>query len=147
MVVSLTNYGAKIVTLNVPGKDAKFADVMLGFKSITEYQKGGASQGAVIGPFANRIANAQFTIDGETYQFEQNNAKACLHSGSGNWAVKVWDAEQQGNVTTFTLKTPDGEAGFPGNKQVKVIYTLTEKNELRIDYSITTDKACHFFPF
>ncbi len=143
MVVTLTNYGAKIVSIYVPDKNGDFADVMLGFNSIEKYLEWGASHGAVVGPFANRIANAQFTIGEETYQLPVNNGEACLHSGPDSWYRKVWDYEQNGNSTVFTLESPDGEFGFPGNKKVKVTYTLTENNELKIDYEVTTDKATH----
>jgi aldose 1-epimerase len=144
MVVALTNYGAKIVSIYAPDKEGNFADVMLGFKSVDDYQKFGASHGAIVGPFANRIANAQFTIDGTTYHFPVNNGEACLHSGPDSWYRKVWDGSQDGNVTKFSLESPDGEFGFPGNKKVTVTYTLTDDNELKIDYHLTTDKACHF---
>lgn len=144
MTVVLTNYGAKIVSIYVPDRDGNFADVMLGFKSIDDYQQYGASHGAVVGPFANRIANAQFTIDGETYHFPVNNGEATLHSGPDSWYRKVWDYEKNGNVTVFSLESPDGEFGFPGNKKVTVTYTLTNDNELKIDYHVTTDKASHF---
>jgi aldose 1-epimerase len=143
MIVTLTNYGAKIVSIYSPDKQGNFADVMLGFKSISEYQQYGASHGAVVGPYANRIANASFTIDGETYQLPVNNGSACLHSGPDSWYRKVWDYEENGNTTTFWLTSNDGEFGFPGNKTVKTTYTLTKDNELKIDYEITTDKACH----
>lgn len=143
MIVTLTNYGAKIVSVYVPDKKGDFADVILGFKSISEYQQYGASHGTVVGPFANRIANASFTIDGETYQLPVNNGTACLHSGPDSWYRKVWDYEKNGNITTFSLTSADGEFGFPGNKTVKTTYTLTEDNELKIDYEITTDKPCH----
>lgn len=143
MVVTLTNYGAKIVSVYVHGKDGKFADVMLGFKSIAEYEQYGASHGAVVGPFANRIANASFVIDDVTYNLPVNNGKNSLHSGPNSWYRKVWDFQKDGNVTVFTLTSVDGEFGFPGNKTVKTTYTLTDDNELKIDYEITTDKACH----
>jgi len=143
MVVTLTNYGAKIVSIYVPDKNGDFADVMLGFNSLEKYLEWGASHGAVVGPFANRIANAKFTIGEETYQLPVNNSEACLHSGPDSWYRKVWDYEQNGNSTVFTLESPDGEFGFPGNKKVKVTYTLTENNELKIDYEVTTDKATH----
>ena len=143
MVVTLTNYGAKIVSIYVPDKNGDFADVMLGFNSLEKYLEWGASHGAVVGPFANRIANAKFTIGEETYQLPVNNGEACLHSGPDSWYRKVWDYEQNGNSTVFTLESPDGEFGFPGNKKVKVTYTLTENNELKIDYEVTTDKATH----
>lgn len=144
MLVTLTNYGAKIVSVYAPDKKGNFADVVLGFKSIADYQQYGASHGAVVGPYANRIANASFIIDGVTYNFPVNNGEACLHSGPDSWYRKVWDYKKEGNVTVFTLKSADGDFGFPGNKTVQVTYTLTEDNELKIDYEITTDKACHF---
>ncbi len=143
MVVTLTNYGAKIVSIYAPDRDGNFADVMLGFKSIAEYQEYGASHGAVVGPFANRIANASFTIDSVTYNLPVNNGKACLHSGPDSWYRKVWDFKAEGNAVTFSLASADGEFGFPGNKTVKATYTLTDENELKIDYEVTTDKPCH----
>lgn len=144
MIVTLTNYGAKIVSIYAPDKKGRFADVLLGFKSIADYQEYGASHGAVVGPFANRIANATFTINNETYNFPVNNGKACLHSGPDSWYRKVWNYNKDGNTTVFKLESADGEFGFPGNKQVQVTYTLTNDNELKIDYKLTTDKACHF---
>ena len=144
MVVTLTNYGAKIISIYVPDKKGNFADVILGFNSIQDYEQYSASHGAVVGPFANRIANAQFTIDGETYKLPVNNGEACLHSGPESWYRKVWDYDKNGNVTVFSIESPDGEFGFPGNKKATVTYTLTNDNELKIDYWVTTDKACHF---
>ncbi len=143
IVVTLTNYGAKIVSIYVPDKNGHFDDVVLGFNSIEEYKKYGASHGAVVGPFANRIANARFTIGEETYQLPVNNGEACLHSGPDSWYRKVWDYRQDGKVTTFLIESTDGEFGFPGNKKAKVTYTLTNDNELRIDYEVTTDKPTH----
>lgn len=143
IVVTLTNYGAKIVSVYTPDRNGKRADVVLGFKSIAEYQQYSASHGAVVGPFANRIANAQFKIDTITYKLPANNGRSCLHSGNDSWYRKAWDFQKDGNVTVFTLESPDGEFGFPGNKKAKVVYTLTEDNELKIDYEVTTDKACY----
>ncbi|MBN2634823.1 MAG: galactose mutarotase [Prolixibacteraceae bacterium] len=144
MIVTLTNYGAKIVSVYTADKNGNLVDILLGFKSIDDYQQYGASHGAVVGPFANRIANARFTIGEETYQLPVNNGEACLHSGPDSWYRKVWDYEKNGNVTVFSLESPDGEFGFPGNKMVRVTYTLTNDNELKIDYHLTTDKPCHF---
>ncbi len=143
MVVTLTNYGAKIISIYAPDKNRNLADILLGFNSLAEYQQYGASHGAVVGPFANRIANAQFTIGEETFQLPVNNGDACLHSGPDSWYRKVWDFEKNGNVTTFMLESADGEYGFPGNKKAKVTYTLTDDNELKIDYEVTTDKPTH----
>ena len=143
MIVTLTNYGAKIVSIYSADRDGKFADVMLGFKSIADYQQYGASHGAVVGPFANRIANASFVIDGDTFNLPVNNGKACLHSGPDSWYRKVWDFEGEGNTITFTITSVDGEFGFPGNKTAKATYTLTDENELKIEYEVATDKACY----
>ncbi len=144
MMVTLTNYGAKIVSIYAPDKKGRMADVVLGFNSIADYEQYGASHGAIVGPFANRIANATFSIDGETYNLPVNNGEACLHSGPNSWYRKVWDYKKDGNVAVFSLKSGDGQFGFPGNKEVRVTYTLTDDNELKIDYELTTDKACHF---
>ncbi|MDD4108131.1 MAG: galactose mutarotase [Prolixibacteraceae bacterium] len=143
MIVTITNYGAKIVSLYVPGGKGDFADVMLGFKSIDEYMQYGASHGAVVGPFANRISNAQFVIDSDTFRLPVNNGEACLHSGPDSWYRKVWDFKQDGNKLDLMLESPDGEFGFPGNKKARVTYTLTDYNELKIDYEVTTDKPTH----
>ncbi len=143
MLVALTNYGAKIVSVYAPDKEGNYADVVLGFNSIDDYQKYGASHGAVVGPFANRIANGRFEIDGVVYDLPVNNGEATLHSGPDSWYRKVWDFEQNENSVTFSIESPDGEFGFPGNKKVSVTYTLTGDNELRIDYKMTTDKPTH----
>lgn len=148
MVVTLTNYGAKIVSVYVPGRDGKMEDVALGFKSIDEYVSQDAGQGAVVGPYANRIAGASFEIDGETFQLEVNNHNANLHSGSESFYRQVWDAKEivtdKGTAVEMFLESPDGASGFPGNKEVKVTYTLTADNELILDYEATTDKPCYF---
>jgi len=144
MIVTLTNYGAKIVSVIVPGKNGEKADVVLGFNSLEEYRKNGASHGATIGPFANRIAGASFTIDGKAYPLPVNNGPNCIHSGPDSFYRQVWDATQTGNSVEMKISSPDGEWGFPGNKQVKVTFTLTQENELRIDYEAVTDKPAHF---
>ena len=148
MVVTLTNYGAKIVSIYVPGKDGKFEDVVMGFKSIDEYVNGDAGQGAVVGPYANRIAGASFEIDGVKYPLEVNNHNANLHSGSQSFYRQVYDAKEivtdKGPAVEMFLASPDSASGFPGNKEVKVTYTLTAANELIINYEATTDKPCFF---
>lgn len=148
MIVTLTNYGAKIVSVFAPDRNGDLEDVTLGFKSIDEYIAGDAGQGAVVGPYANRIANAQFEIDGVVYQLPKNNKNACLHSGPKSFYRQVYDAAElqsaDGQAVAMTLVSPDGQWGFPGNKVVKVTYTLTKENELKLDYEATTDKACYF---
>jgi aldose 1-epimerase len=144
MTVTLTNYGAKIVSVTVPDKNGEMADVVLGFKSLADYQKFGASHGATIGPFANRISGATFSIGDQVYNLPKNNAGNCIHSGPQSFYRQVWDATQKENSVEMNLLSTDGEWGFPGNKQVKVIFTLTDQNELRIDYQAVTDKPTHF---
>jgi len=148
IIVTLTNYGAKIVSVFAPDKTGKMEDVVLGYKNIDGYIAGDAGQGAVVGPYANRIANAQFEIDGIVYQLPQNNMKACLHSGPESFYRQVYDAKEiqtnDGPAVEMTLQSPDLQWGFPGNKNVKVTYTLTKDNGLKIDYEATTDKACYF---
>ena len=148
VIVTLTNYGAKIVSVFAPDKNGNMEDVVLGFKSIEEYVAGDAGQGAVVGPYANRIANGQFEIDGQVYQLPVNNHKACLHSGTESFYRQVYDAKEiqtaDGPAVEMTLQSPDGQWGFPGNKNIKVTYTLTKDNGLKIDYEATTDKACYF---
>lgn len=146
--VMLTNYGAKIVSVKVPDREGNLADVVLGFNSIGEYATQDAGQGAVVGPYANRIAKARFELNGETYQLEVNNHQANLHSGSNSFYRQVYDAKEvevaDGTAVEMTLHSKDGESGFPGNKVVTVTYTLANDNGLKIDYQATTDKACPF---
>lgn len=144
MTVTLTNYGAKIVSVFVPGKDGELADVVLGFKSVADYQKFGASHGATIGPYANRIAGASFVLDGQQYNLPKNNGGNCIHSGPDSFYRQVWDAVMCGDTVKMTILSPDGEWGFPGNKKVKITFSLNDQNELRIDYEATTDKPTHF---
>jgi aldose 1-epimerase len=143
MVVTLTNYGAKIVSIFAPGRDGQLADVMQGFGSVADYMQYGASHGATVGPYANRIGGGSFTIDSVTYELEKNNGANTLHSGAKTFSRRVWDAVQNGNSVEMTLESPDMEYGFPGNKKVKVTFTLTDQNEIRIDYEATTDKSTH----
>lgn len=148
MMVTLTNYGAKIVSIFVPDKDGNMVDVALGYNTIDKYIAGESGFGAVVGPYANRIANAEFEIDGQKYSLPQNNMQACLHSGKESFYRQVWDGKEvqtaDGPAVEMTLQSPDGQWGFPGNKNVKVTYTLTKDNALKLDYEATTDKSCYF---
>lgn len=149
IVVTLTNYGAKIVSIFAPDKSGNMEDVVLGYTNIDKYVTGEAGFGAIVGPYANRIANGQFEIDGQVYdQLPKNDNGACLHSGLESFYRQVWDAKEiqtaDGSAVEMTLLSPDGQWGFPGNKNVKVTYTLTKDNGLKLDYEATTDKACYF---
>lgn len=136
----ITNYGGRIVSLMVPGKDGEFRDVVLGHDSIADYVNIDGNFGALIGRYGNRINQGRFSLNGKEYQLPQNNYGHCLHGGPKGFHHSVWDVE---NVTDSTLNlslfSPDGEDGFPGNVTVKVVYTLTHDNALNIAYSATTD--------
>jgi aldose 1-epimerase len=146
VVCQITNYGARVVTLFVPNKDKKRTDVVLGLESIDQYLKNGEYLGAIVGRYGNRIANGKFSLDGKTYSLFKNNGPNTLHGGKKGYADVVWDAHAY--ITTngedaieLSYLSKDGEEGFPGNLQIKVTYTLTEANELKIEYWAQTDAA------
>lgn len=142
MSVALTNYGARIVSIFVPDKFGKFDDVVLGFNTIQEYLSADELyHGATIGRFANRIANARFTLDDEEIQLTANNGINHLHGGTNGFHAVVWDVlESDGHSVTFRYNSKDGEEGFPGNLIVDVSFTLTQENELVIEYLAISDK-------
>ena len=142
MVASLTNYGGRIVSLLVPDSSGKLVDVVVGFDRVSDYVTSTEPYfGATIGRYGNRIAKGSFVIDGKTYQSSINNAPNMLHGGKMGFQNVVWDAEQTNDQTlVLTYLSKDMEEGFPGNLKVKVTYTLTDDNELKIDYEATTDK-------
>ncbi len=146
MVAQITNFGGRIVTLWTPDKKGHFDDVVTGFKSFNDYIKGNEVYfGALIGRYGNRIANANFTLDGVTYQLPVNNGKNTLHGGPKGFHNVVWDAKPFKNnknedALELNYLSKDGEEGFPGNLSVTVVYTLTNNNGLKIEYSATTDK-------
>ncbi|MBB4037698.1 aldose 1-epimerase [Dysgonomonas hofstadii] len=140
---TIINYGAKIVSLNVPDKDGKLTDVVLGHNNLEEYL--GSEEpyfGAVCGRTGNRIAKGKFTLDGISYQLVINNGPNNLHGGIKGFNAVVWDAKRIDSQTLeLTYLSKDGEEGFPGNLNVKITYKLTDDNSLDIDYEATTDKA------
>lgn len=141
MKAQVINYGAILVRLYVPDKNGKFEDVILGYDKLEDYYVNGANHGATIGPNANRVNNAAFTLDGVTYQLDVNDGKNNLHSHADlGYHKKVWRAVEGTDSITFELESADGEMGFPGNKKVQVTYTLTEENGLKIHYHVTSDK-------
>lgn len=139
--VKITNYGGKIVSLNVPDRNGKLGDIVLGYKSIDEYLTGNQSFGAVIGRYANRIAKGKFDLNGVTYALAQNNGENHLHGGIKGFRSVVWDVNQIDDKT-LELKylSKDGEEGYPGNLDVQIVYFLTDENEFRIEYFATTDQ-------
>ena len=141
MEVCITNYGGRIVSIMVPDRDGKMTDVVLGYDNIAAYTSSNGNFGALIGRYGNRIAKGLFTLDGVEYQLPQNNNGNCLHGGPQGFDSQMWDADQTGAQTLeLTYLSKDGEAGFPGNLNVKVTYTLTDDNALDIRYDATTDK-------
>ena len=135
-------WGAAIVEMSVPDKAGKLADVTLGFDSLAPYLAPNPFFGAIAGRFANRIALAKFTLDGHEYTLATNNGRNHLHGGTRGFDKRNWPGETVGaNAVRFRYTSPDGEEGYPGTLQVSVTYTLTEQDELRLDYEATTDKA------
>jgi aldose 1-epimerase len=143
--VQVINFGATITSIQVPDRNGKNADIALGFDNLDGYLENKPYFGALVGRYANRIANGKFTLDGHEYTLAKNNGPNSLHGGIKGFNKVVWTAEpfhnQQGMGVHLSYLSKDGEEGYPGNLKVKVTYTLTEKNELVIDYEATTDKA------
>lgn len=142
--VDAMNYGGIIMSIRVPDKNGKVADIVLGHETMEGYIPNPPFFGAIVGRYANRIANGEFTLEGKTYHLPKNDGPNTLHGGVTRTFDKVvWDAEPLKSKTgvAFTYLSKDGEEGFPGNLKTTVTYTLTNDNELIIDYEATTDKA------
>lgn len=140
MQARVINYGAILVNLFVPDKDGKLDDVVLGFDNLEGYYGNGSFFGATIGPSANRIGGASFEINGKTYQLDVNDGPNNLHSHMENgYHKQVWDAAEGDNSVTLTLEAKDGEMGFPGNKKITMIYSLSEDNALKLAYHVSAD--------
>ena len=142
MEVCVTNFGGRIVSIMAPDKEGKMRDVVLGFDNVKDYMTYPTDFGATIGQYANRINQGKFTLDGVDYQLPQNNYGHCLHGGPKGFQYQVFDAVQQGDQTLeLSYLCKDGEEGFPGNVQCKVVMTLTDDNAIDIKYSAETDKV------
>ena len=143
MKVKILNYGGIIQSLSVPDRNGVFADVVLGFDSSAEYNQQSPYFGALVGRFANRINNGKFTLDGVNYSLAKNNGTNALHGGLRGFDKRVWNAEilEKENALKLTYISADGEEGFPGEVKSTVVYTLTDANELKIDYAAETTKA------
>jgi aldose 1-epimerase len=142
MSVYITNFGGRIVSVNVPNKSGGFTDVVLGYDSLTHYFDRKENYfGALIGRYGNRIAKGKFQLDGKTYQLAINNAPNALHGGPTGFHNQVWDAKQMDPQTLeLSYVSKDLEEGYPGNLSVKVLYRLTDENSIEISYHATTDK-------
>lgn len=144
MQAAITNYGGILVSLKVPDRQGKIDDVVLGYDSVAGYVTDKAFLGATIGRYGNRIAQAKFSLNGNTYMLAKNDGPNTLHGGVKGFNKVFWDAKpisgRDSQSLQLTYLSKDGEEGYPGNLKVQVTYTLTENNELKIDYEATTDK-------
>ncbi len=145
----ITEYGATVVSLKMPDRSGKSDDIVLGMNSLDEYTnaaylKANPYFGAIAGRYANRIAKGQFLLEGKKYQLTTNNGANHLHGGKAGFDKVFWTGRdvsaQNGSAVEFTYQSKNGEEGYPGNLTAKVVYTLTGDNELKIDYTATTDK-------
>jgi aldose 1-epimerase len=137
----IITWGATLVRMTAPDRAGKFADVTLGFDDAARYLQPHPFFGSIAGRYANRIAKGRFTLDGRTFTLATNNGANHLHGGLKGFDKRVWKAEAAGsNAVRFSYTSPDGEEGYPGTLTASVTYTLTDKNELRLDYEARTDQ-------
>lgn len=145
MSVNIINFGAIVTAIYLPDRDGKAENITLGFDSLAGYEKKGPYFGAICGRCANRIADGKFTLNGKEYQLAQNNPPSHLHGGEAGFDKKVWAAESYSNPdevgVRLSLVSPDGEEGYPGKLTLKVVYSLNNENEFKVDYTATTDQA------
>ena len=145
LVAKITNYGATLTELHVPDRSGTLADVVLGFDDLDGYRKGTAYFGAIVGRVANRIMNASFELEGQRYSLAANDRPHHLHGGRTGWDKVVWNARPfdtaDGPALELTYVSKDGEEGYPGTVTAKTVYTLTNKNELKVEMEATTDKT------
>jgi len=145
MEAKVLDYGGVIVSLRVPDRNGRLGDVVLGFDSLTDYERGSPYFGAIVGRYGNRIARGRFTLDGRSYTLATNNGPNHLHGGVRGFDKVMWSVapfehpDSVGLVLAYT--SPDGEEGYPGTLRATVTYTLTNQNELIVDYHATTDRA------
>jgi aldose 1-epimerase len=144
MQAKIINYGAIVRSIIVPDRNGKFEDVTLGYDSLSGYVQDKSYQGAIVGRYGNRIGKGKFKLDGKEYQLALNDGENHLHGGNVGFHKVLWEAKVVSDTgepsLALTYFSPDGEEGYPGNVTISVTYTLTNKNELRIDYYGTTDK-------
>lgn len=141
----ITNYGGIVVSLLVPDRDGKPGDVVLGYETLEEYIENNPYFGTLVGRYGNRIARGKFTLEGIEYTLAQNDGENHLHGGPKGFDKVVWKADAFRSKNSVGLKltylSKDGEEGYPGNLSVTVVYTLTNDNELKIEYTAVTDKV------
>lgn len=138
--VSAIDYGANIVSLMVPDQNGNLDDIVLGFDDVAAYEVNGCFFGAFIGRHGNRIGQAKFELNGKTYQLEKNDGENNLHGGTPGYHQVMYQASAADNSITFTRVSPDMEQGYPGNLDISLTYTLTDENELKLDYVTKSDQ-------
>lgn len=146
ITMQVTNFGARVVTLWTPDRNGDMEDIVLGYNNIDMYvnNPGERFLGAVVGPYANRIANGTYTIGNQTYTFPQNNNGQTLHGGLKGLDMVVWDVvEVNEDSIVLSYLRPDGQDGMPGNLKIVMTYTLTADNEFKVDYLAETDRSTH----
>ena len=143
ITVSFLDYGGVIAEIVTPDRDGRAANITLGCRSLAEYEAATTYFGALIGRYANRIGGARFRLDGKEYQLAANHGRNSLHGGTRGFDKHVWTVTPEASGAAATLETisPDGEEGYPGTLSVRVTYTLTDDDVLRIDYTATTDRT------
>jgi aldose 1-epimerase len=145
MEVGITNFGATVVSISVPDKTGKSADVTLGYANVGGYQSGKGYLGATVGRYGNRIAKGKFSLDGKDYPLPKNDGPNSLHGGTVGFNGHMWSARDvstaAGQAVLMTYMSKDGEEGYPGNLTITVLFTLpAAENALKIEYSATSDK-------
>ncbi len=142
--VKITNYGGIVTSVKVPDKNGEPGDIALGYDNLQDYIDNNPYFGALIGRYGNRIGNAAFVLNGKKFTLAKNDGDNSLHGGVKGFDKVLWDAapvsDEESQSLKLTYKSRDGEEGFPGNLDVTVVYTLTNDNSFRIDYTATTDK-------
>ncbi|MCQ2973970.1 MAG: galactose mutarotase [Bacteroidales bacterium] len=141
-VAAITNFGGRLVSFSINDKNGEAKDVVLGFDNVASYVSVPSDFGASIGRYANRIDSSRYVLNGDTVKLESNDGVNCLHGGFKGWQYKIYEVKEVNDQSiTLVYNSPDGDGLFPGNVVATVKYTLTENNELEIDYSATTDKS------
>ena len=139
--VQLTNYGAAIVSVKMPDREGRMADVALGYKHPEGYFFDGAASGKSVGRCANRIAFGQMTVEGKEYRLEVNNGVNHLHGGTKNFANRIWESRVETNRVVMSLVSEDGDQGYPGELCVEAVFDFDDDNALEITYLARTDKT------
>lgn len=138
--VTLCNIGAGIVSIRVPDFDGRVGEVVLGYMNPADYFGDGPCMGKTPGRFANRIGGARFSLGGKEFPLSRNNGANHLHGGENGFADRLWNATAEGDKVVFTLRSPDGDQGYPGNMDIRVEYSWNDDNELNIGLSAVSDQ-------